>query len=328
MNGQAGGRTIGGWFRNSWNTYQEQKTQKKILRQITEQLVEVADPIIRQARRYHTVLHDPISGSMDYCSSIVDTLPGPVPLSREQYHANPLVKALFASPDELEEVLRISPEVKACQEKGTEGEVTALLTMTSHEKTIFGYQQEGELLMQNVAQQAVSFRDHRVVSIDTDIGGTKDKIMHRGLEVLAIVAMEEITTLRTRRDELREKKAYLGGLLKILKGKNHVLEMFSSPTQEKIEDYRKVEQKLSELEQELSTVRDRIATPEHSLGYLADIMKHPGDSLMMRNQSFRLDWKGVRVDDTPESGGNDIGLVEFSVGDELRRSAVLVSFSL
>ena len=328
MNEQAGGTTIGGWFRNTWQNYQEQKTQKKNLQRITEQVVEVADPLIRQARRYQTVLRDPITGSMNYCTSIVDALPGPVELSRTEYHANPLVKALFASPDELEEVIRISPEVKAWTNKGTEEEVTALLTMTSEEKTIFGYQKEGDLIMQNVAQQAVSFHDHRVVSIDTDLGRTKDKIMHRGLEVLATIAMEEITTLRTRRAELREKKAYLGGMLKILKGKNHMLELFAAPPPERIEDYRKVEKKLGEVEEELTMVRDRIATPEHSLGYLEDIMKSPGDSLMMRAQSFRLDWKGVRVKDTQESGGNDIALAEFSVSDELRRSAVLVSFSL
>ena len=37
-------------------------------------------------------------------------------------------------------------------------------------------------------------------------------------------------------------------------------------------------------------------------------MNRPGDLLMMRSQAFRLNWKGVRVDGTPESEGNDITL--------------------
>jgi hypothetical protein len=44
-------------------------------------------------------------------------------------------------------------------------------------------------------------------------------------------------------------------------------------------------------------------------------------------QHLRLDWKGVRVDDTPGSEGNDITLAEFSMED-VRRSAVLVRFTL
>jgi len=107
-----------------------------------------------------------------------------------------------------------------------------------------------------------------------------------------------------------------------------MLEMFASPDPKKREEYRKAEKKPAEVEQALDKVREQIATPEHSLGYLEDIMNSPGDSLMMRSQSFCLNWKGVRVDDTPESEGNDITLAEFSVGEELRRSAVLVVFSL
>jgi hypothetical protein len=328
MSKQESGIKIGRWLRDTWHHYQEHKAQEKILRRITEQVVEVADPYIRQAKRYHSVLRDPITESMNYCTSIVDALPGPVELSRKGYHANPLVKSLFASPDELEEVVRISPEVKAFKDKGLEGEVTALLTMVSQEKTIFGHQQKGDLIMRDVAQRAVSFHDHRVVSIDTDISRTKNKIMHRGLEVLATVTMENITTLRQRRAELREKRAYLKGVRKILGGKNHMMEMFASPDPGQRGEYRKAVRKLAEVNQELDKVKEQIATPEHSLGYLGDIMNHPGDSLKMRSQFFHLNWKGVRVDDTPESEGNDITLAEFSVGEELRRSAVLVAFSL
>jgi len=328
MSEQDGGIKIGKWLKDTWSHYQEHKAQEKILRQITEQVVEVADPYIRQAKRYRNVLRDPIVGSMNYCTSIVDALPGPVELSRNEYYANPLVKSLFASPDELEEVIRISPEVHAIKEKRVAGEVTALLTMTSHEKTIFGHQKKGDLIMRDVAQRAVSFHDHRVVSIDTDINRTKNKIMHRGLEVLATVTMENITTLRQRRAELREKRAYLKGVRKILGGKNHMMEMFASPGPGQREEYRKAVKKLAEVNQELDKVKEQIATPEHSLGYLGDIMNRPEDLLQMRSQSFRLNWKGVRVDDTPESEGDDITLAEFSVGENLRRSAVLVAFSL
>ena len=328
MSEQDGGIQIGRWFKDTWQNYKEHKTQEKMLHQITERVVEVADPVIRQAKRYHNVLRDPIIDSMDYCTSLINAVPGPVELSRKGYHANPLVKSLFASPDELEEVIRISPEVQAFKDKRTVREVTALLTMVSHEQAIFGYQKTGDQIMRDVRQRAVSFHDHRVVSIDTDLSRTKDKVMHRGLEALATVAMENITTLRSRKAELREKREYLKGVKKILGGRNHMMEMFASPDPKNREEYRKAGKKLAEVEQELEKMQEQIATPEHSLSYLEDIMNRPGDTLKVRDQSFRLDWKGVRVDDRPESEGNDITLVEFSVTEDIRRSAVLVAFSL
>ena len=71
-----------------------------------------------------------------------------------------------------------------------------------------------------------------------------------------------------------------------------------------------------------------ISTPEQSLVYLEKIMKSPGDSLVLKSQKFRLNWMGVRVDDVPDSEGNEISLAEFLVREEFRRSALLVTFSL
>jgi hypothetical protein len=50
--------------------------------------------------------------------------------------------------------------------------------------------------------------------------------------------------------------------------------------------------------------------------------------LSAQTEQLRLNWMGVRVDNDPDSKGNDIQLAEFFVQNEFRRSAVLVSFAL
>lgn len=317
-----------GWFGAVWRQYQERRAGAEVLRQATEQVVETADPVIRQARGYRKVLRTPVAGAMDYCRSLIDALPGPVVLSRSRYHADPLVKAIFASPDELEEVLRISPETTRLREQGSRGEVVAMMTMLKQEKTVFGHQQEGEIIRRDVAQRAVSFYDHRIVAPSPDLERTRDGIVRRGLEVLATVAMEGITTLRSRKAELREKREYLKGILKIMGGKSHVLEIFAAPDPEHLEQYRKAERALAEVERELEELREQMATPEHALNYLQGVMHKAGNELVVQDQTFRLNWMGVRVEDQPESEGNDITLAEFSLREEFRRSAVLVKFSL
>ena len=318
----------GGWLARLRRRYDQNRTREEELRTVTEQVVATADPVIRQASGYRKALRTPVAGAMEYCRTLVDAIPGPVTLAQNRYYDDPLVKALFASPAELEEVLRIAPAIGELREQGYAGELVAMLTMSKEEKTIFGHQKVGEIIQRDVAQRAVSFFDHRLVAPTADLEQTRAGIVHRGLEVLATVAMEQITDLKSRKAELREKREYLKGMMKIMRGKSRMAELFSVPDPSKIEEFRKVEKKLAEVEAELAQLLEKMAYPEHSLGYLKEIMQSPSDSLAVRSQSFRLDWKGVRIENQPEIEGNDITLAEFSVYDEFKRSAVLVTFTI
>jgi len=328
MTGQNEGTGGGGWIGKLWRQLQGSSTENDHVTLATEHVVEIADPVIRQARRYRQVLHDPVAGAMAHFQSLIESIPGPVILHRNRYYDDPLVKALFASPDELDEVLRLSPEVNALRQQGHTGEVVAMMTMVQNERTIFGSKQEGEMLLREVQMQAVSFSNHRVVAPAGDLEVTKTGIVERGLEVLASVAMEKITTLRARKAELTGKREYLKGMAKIYSGKSYRQAMFAPPDIQDREELRKIEQLLDEANREFEELQAQIALPEQSLGYLEEIMRKPEKMLFAHTQQLRLNWMGVRVDNEPDSEGNDIELAEFCLQEELRRSAVLVSFSL
>lgn len=327
MNEQNDRSRIGAWIGSVWQRLQPQAPADDPLVQVTDRVVQIADPVIRQAKRYRQVLAEPIAGSMRYFLSISKTVPGPINLDPKRYYDDPTVKALFASPNELDEVLRFNPEINKLRKQGFVGEVVAMMTMLQQERTIFGHKQEGELMVRDVRQQAVSFSDHRIVAPAADLEATRNGIVNRGLEVLATVAMERITTLRANKAELQGKKEYLQGMVKILGGRSHRQELFAAPTAHNREELRKVEQMLADVDQELETLRQQIALPEQSLAHLEGIMRQPEAMLVARRQSLRLNWMGVRVDDDPGSEGNEITLAEFSV-EEIRRSAVLVNFTI
>jgi len=328
MNPKNGGEKSGGWIGTLWRHLKGHGADDDLVTEATEHVVQMADPVIRQAKRYRKVLYGPVSEAMTHFQSLTNAIPGPVTLNRNQYHDNPLVKALFASPDELEEVLRLSPEVNRFRKQGYIGEVMAMMTMQQNERTIFGCKQEGEMLLRDVRQQTVSFSDHRIVAVAADFEATKAGIVNRGLEVMATFAMERITTLRARKAELQGHKEYLKGMMKILGGKSHMQEMFAVPTIKNREDLQKVEQAIAEVDVELDELWTQISLPEHSLGHLEEIMRKSEALLLVRSQSFRLNWMNVRIDDATDRDANEIALAEFSIEDVLRRSAVLVTFSL
>lgn len=327
MNGHNGGSRIGAWIGSVWQRLQPKERGDDPVVAATDRVVQIADPVIRQAKRYRQVLSDPVAGSMRYFQSLLETIPGPVVLDPNRYYDDPTVKALFASPDELDEVLRFNPEINKLRKQGLSGDMMAMMTMLQQERTIFGHKQDGEMIVREARLQTVSFSDHRIVAPAADLEATRDGIVNRGLEVLATVAMERITTLRAQKAELQGKKEYLQGMVKILGGRSHRQELFAAPTVHNREELRKVEQMLGDVEQELETLRQQIALPEQSLSHLEEIMRQPETMLIARRQTLRLNWMGVRVDDEPGSEGNDITLAEFSMED-VRRSAVLVTFTL
>lgn len=327
MNEQNGRAGIGAWIGSVWRHFQPQATANDPVGHATDRVVDIADPVIRQAKHYKKVLAEPVSGAMRYFHSLLEAIPGPVVLDPKRYYDDPTVKALFASPQELDEVLRFNPEINKLRKQGLSGEMVAMMTMLQEERTIFGHKQDGEMIVRDARLQAVSFSDHRIVAPSANLEAARDGIVNRGLEVLATVAMERITTLRANKAELQGKKEYLQGMAKILGGKSHRQELFAAPTAHNREELRKVEQMLIEVEQELETVRRQIALPEQSLAHLEEIMRQPETMLIARRQTLRLNWMGVRVEDEPGSEGNDITLAEFSM-EEVRRSAVLVTFAL
>jgi DNA repair exonuclease SbcCD ATPase subunit len=182
--------------------------------------------------------------------------------------------------------------------------------------------------MRDVAQRAVSFTNHRIVAPNTDLDRTRAGIVKRGLEVVATFAMEEITTLRARKAELQEQREYLRAALKILGGKNRRLEMFATPDPGKWEELHKAETALAAVEKELAELQKQIAYPEQSMEYLEKIMRKSVDLLKVQHQTFRLNWMGVRVENMPDSAGDEITLAEFSLQDEFKRSAVMVRFAI
>lgn len=319
-------RSTVSWIQGFGQRYHANRARELVLRQATDMVVEVADSRIRRVNKYKKSLRVPMQGAMEYCSTLVESLPGPVRLSRQQYNADPLVKALFVSADELEEVLRLASGNGALSDQKTTKDSIALLTMTREEKTVFRHEQRGDVVLRDVKKRAVNFTDHRLVASTASLGTTKERLKYRGLEVLATVAMEQITSLRGKLAELRERREYLKAMRRMLKGRRHTPELFSHPDHETVEQLRKLEELITEVEGEVDLIRQKIEMPKDSLALLLEIMIQPEDTLIAREQTLRLDWMNVLLSDKDDSKGNTISLAELSIKNELQRSALLVVF--
>lgn len=314
-----------GWLQQIYNKYKEKRSSTEGILKTIERLVEIADPKIRQAGGYRKKLQSPVSVAQEYCYTFLDQIPGPVELTRQRYSTDPLVKSMFTSPDNLEEVLKTNPELVKIKKHGNAGKFVGLMTMHKDESTVYGYQREGEQVLKDVAQMAVNFSDHRLVGLSSNFDSTKAGIVERGLDVLATLAMEEIAGLNSQKLEYQQQKEYLKAAMKIMTGKARVFDAFGSPGPGKYEEYRKAEAKITEIEAALEVLARKIGMPDQSLSHLEQILNTPEHYLKIEQQEMRLNWMNIRVDKKTDEEGSEVCFAEFTLNDELKRSAVLVT---
>lgn len=320
---------IGKIFGEAWARRQERRLHAQELRQAIEQVVQIADPMICNVDHYQEVLRLPIDVAIQHLTQLIDAIPGPVILNRQGYESDHTVKFLFASPEELDDVVRISPEVQTLRDNGYAGEIKALLTMTRQERTVYGYEQDGEVILRDIAQQAVNFVDHRIVSPAPTMENMKARLVQNGLNILASAAMEIITGLKAQKAELREQKEYLGAMLKIMGGKKMVWESFAPQDSAQLEEMNLAQQRLEEVQTKLAEVQKQLDGPEDAMAFLKMVVERPQEELIIRDYALRLNWKRVRVEGKDDAEGNEIKLVELSNRNgALKRSAVFVTFTL
>ena len=311
------------WLRGAVNGLHRKRQRERDLRQAIEDVVEIADPLIRLAHRYRRTLGPAVATAMAYCDELVRVIPGPVRLEPHSYYDDPLVKAVFRSADEMEIVLR---NARNHELPGTEEEIFGLLLMDRTEKTVFGSSRQGDVVLHNVPMQAVTFTNHRIVARAADLEATVTLLKQRILEVLAGVALERIAALKANLTELRERRQQLGSMYRILCGKPRVFELFCQSELAQAEKVREVKELLGATDEDINEARKAVETPDDTLLHLKRIMDFPADTLVVRPQSQRLDWKNVIVDDRRDTEASVISLAEFTVNRELKRSAVLVRF--
>lgn len=310
------------WLRLKIDDLRKDRRRRQDLVGTIEEIVEIADPKIRLVRRYRTSLLSPVEKAVSHCSLMANSIPGPVRLHQKTYYDNPLVKALFRSVEEMETLLR---QARKTADLGEGQELFALLTMTKLETVVYGHKQQGEMILADVPMKAVTFVDHRIVAPSPDLSATTTMLVRRSLQILAGAALEKIASLRANLAELRERRARLSSMQRILRGKRQTFEVFAQPEQENVEKLRELETLLSETERDIEKAREAIETPEHALGYLQRILASPAGTLALREQSLKLNWMNVLVQGSEEPF-HRIDLAELALNEELRRSAVLVSF--
>lgn len=129
-----------------------------------ERAVDLVEPRLKQAGGYPERYRRAVARALEHAGALAAQVPGLVHVSREAYASDPLVHALFASPDDIHAALCVSQSMRDFRREHPEaGEVYALICMQRGTKHLLGMEVEGDRLRHDVPQEAVFFFEHTVV---------------------------------------------------------------------------------------------------------------------------------------------------------------------
>ena len=279
-----------------------------------DRIAELVDPLLKSASGFERQLALPVEHALGYCEGLVDALPGPIDINRQSFADDPLVHALFATADDIDQMLGHSQAVRdfLAEPHSYEDDCFhALFAARRQEKKQFGIARQGDVLRNDVSQQVVYFSSHTLVEPSCDLATTRRNLRCRALESLLQTFHEHVESLRSEREGLRADAALKRGHLTVLRGK--------SPGPE----YQTRTRQLADLDARLRETAASLM-PDQLLAALADYLRQPEASLRLSPVSITVDRLGI-VNDQAEDDSNvhTLDFPEFHGRDKRSYMAIL-----
>ncbi len=310
---------------DTWNQYREakknQRQKESDLIDLIERMVQDSDPSIRKVAGYRKQLQQPVENALGHIESLISSIPGPFRLSTEAWDKDPLMHALFVSPDEIRSLLQNCVDLKSFFQKSGMRTSVALLSATKKERTVFGTDQQGEVVRRDVAQVAVEFHDHRVVAPGADEAENRRELFHRGLYVLATHTLEEILRIHSIREELTEERRVLAVKLKIQHSRKRGLEGLLAGGGNSSES----SELLEEIDNQLMELEPASGKPQDFLNKLEIVLLDPENFLRGQTTRMRLNWMGVKQSKESAENAPEVTLAELEIPGKVKRVAALVA---
>lgn len=287
----------------------------------------LVDPKIRWVSGYRRKLKPAVARTLEYADELIAKIPGPIIAHPDRWDHDPLLRAIFSSPEELENTFSISSKATECPAPTADAPLCALLTMTRQEKSVFGVQTEGEIVKRDVPRTTVNFVDLRLLAPSTVEAETRERLRRQALTVLCSTAMERILALRSRAQDLGEQRELLKIKLTIRESGQKDLSALMCGTEACDAEIERAQHTLEEITQEIDAAKAELGGPDECLEHVRRILSRPEEYLWVEPLRLRLSPLGFKVDAASSEPAAEIVLCEFKVRGGLQRAAVFVSYT-
>jgi len=301
---------------NMFLRHAKRNQEKALINEIDRILAETKTKI-PLVRNYRKQLKEPISHALDEVSNMISQIPGPIELDPELWEKDPVLKAVFIGSDEFSQWLHSCRSLRDAFERTDAAELFGLLVAEYKEKTFFGYEMNGDILQRDVRLQSVFFEDPRILVPAPDLENARKELQHRILVMLFTHELDEISDLKSWKEELQKQKDLLE--FELWGNEKPESEKAIPSGVDKADEAKKV---LSDIDQKIEQIGKNLDTPEGHLAHVVRILTELRQHLRMDRFMIRLNSLGVKVKASSSESFSEISLAEFTFTGYPKRAAI------
>jgi hypothetical protein len=296
--------------------------QKFILDAAIERAVDRSDKRLRALSGYRKALRDPVASAIQHINLVVDQLPSAVEISPKRYGNDPMLRVAFASSDHLHETLRRFQSVRGYLDqtrRSPPDEIFGLVTMSQRQRTVLGFELQGDLLMRDVLQTAVSFSDHRFVGPADSERRTRRSLKIHAFDFLLEAASQRIAQEKSRRGELILERDRLRRQMQDWKPDSRARSGILGTRSRSGDTARALRSQLQRIDADVGRYRGLQLGLQDSLSLLVDTLNDTPELLVVKPWCMSLDHRGIKVSQERESRIEPAHAIEVSSATGLRR---------
>lgn len=257
------------------------------LRKLLDQVADRVDPMLKAAPGFEKHLSAPLQQALAYCEGLVAAIPGPVDINRHAFANDPLVHALFATADDINQMLGRSQAIRDFLAMPSSRESTyfyAMFAARRQQKKQLGMARQGDVIRNDVPQVVLYFSGQTLIEPSCELETTRQGLRGKALDSLLHTFRTHIQGLRDEREGLRADVSVERTHLTILRSASGEQE-FAVGTRH-----------LAELDARLRHAAESLM-PEHLIEALTDYLKSPEPALHLTPVSITVDRQGVVSDE-------------------------------
>ena len=280
---------------------------------------------MRAVSGYRKKLRPAVIKAVDYTVGLVDELPSPVVLSKNQFGLDACIRAFFVSPDHITEFLTQSEILQDYKRnrKGLDPEyIYALLSVNRVERRVFGMELDGEKTRRDVAQVSVSFSNHR---LSCPMDEAVDSLFETKKDVFDFFikkALANIIAARGEQQKEEELRTILSRKLRTLETANWSIDAILRGEDEKTVNVDRTESSIKKIENELKKVETPPLTLDHYLELIIDTLNNAQDHLWKTAISIKLNRMGIKIEKETADAPITLNLEEYHSSED--RSVIVL----
>ncbi len=294
------------WFKSRPAQVDPDPVSDEIVSKAVEKAVSLTNPRLKLLRSYDERLAVPVKGCVSYLREKMLALPAAIQVCDENWTTEPVLRAFFASAQEIPIALGHSRNVRTFFEKYPElDHAYFILGLTYNERHICGLSLQGDSVQQGDTQTVVDFSVPR-----TRICGHTEEEVRRLLaaqsfEYLVAQAMVEIAETRSERLELEDSRNLIRARLRLLRqqgpGLGSVFDAAPASTEQL-----KLEARLLENERQMEELGSSQSVLENELECLCKVLEDPERYIRFERTQLRLTTLNVVVDENSTDVASDV----------------------